>query len=56
MWVIMLTHLPLDKMAAILTDDSFADTFLLIKEFCFLSKNSLKFVPKGLNDNNPALA
>ena len=50
-----LTHLSLDKMAAILPDDIF--------KWIFLNENgripiqiSLKFVPKSLIDNKPALA
>ena len=49
-----LTHLPLDKMAAILADDNF--------KWIFLNENdripiriSLKFVPKSSIDNTPAL-
>ena len=40
-----LTHLPLDKMAAILADDNFKGIFL----------NFLKFVPKSPIDNRPSL-
>ena len=50
----LLTHLPLDKMAAILADDIF--------NWIFLNENgrisiqiSLKFVPKSPTDNKPAL-
>ena len=50
----MLTHLPLDKMAAILSDDNFKCIFLNEK-ICILIEISLKFVPKGPIDNNPAL-
>ena len=47
-----LTHLPLDKMAAILEDDIFR--CISVNEFCkfcILIKISLKFVAKGLIDN-----
>ena len=50
----MLTHLPLDKMAAILTDDIFKHIFLNEKVW-ILIKISLKFVSKGPIGNNPAL-
>ena len=54
-WVFhILTHLPLDKMAAILADDIFGRSFVNGK-FCILIKNSLKLVPKVPIDNNPAL-
>ena len=49
-----LTHLPLDKMAAILADDIFRCIFMNEK-YCILIKDSLKFVPKVPIDNNPAL-
>ena len=49
-----LTDLPLDKMAVILADDIFICIFLNEK-FRMLIKISLKFVPKGLIDNNQAL-
>ena len=49
-----LSHLPLDKMAAILADDNF--------KCIFLNENdriptwiTLKFVPKSSIDNTPAL-
>ena len=46
-----LTHLHLDKMAAIL-QTIFSDGFLWMKSFvCILMKISLKFVPKGPIDN-----
>ena len=48
------THLPLDKMAAISADDIFRCIFVNEK-FCILIKISLKIVPKGLIDNNAAL-
>ena len=47
-------HLPLDKMVAILADDIFKGSFLNEK-FCILFKISLKYVPKGPIENNPAL-
>ena len=49
-----LTHLPLDKMAALFPDDIFRCIFAKEK-FCILIKISLKFVPKGSIDNTPAL-
>ena len=49
-----LTHLPLDKIAAILADNIFKCIFLNDK-FCILIKISLKFVPRGPIYNNPAL-
>ena len=52
--LIHLTHLPMDKMAAILADDIFWCIFVNEK-ICILIKISLKFVPKGPNDNNPEL-
>ena len=48
-----LTHLPLDKMAAILADEIFRCIF--VNEFFILIKISLKSVPKGPIDNIPAL-
>ena len=49
-----LTHLPLDKMAAILADDIF--TCILVNEkFYILIKISLKFVPKIPIDGKLAL-
>ena len=51
----MLTHLPLDKMAAILADDISKCFFL--NEYVWISMNiSLKFVPKGSINNIPAMA
>ena len=44
---------PLDKMAAI-SQMVFSDAFFYEK-FCILIKISLKFVPEGPIDNNPAL-
>ena len=49
-----LTHLPLDKMAAIWADDIFNCIFLNEK-VRILIKISLKFVPKGVIDNIQAL-
>ena len=49
-----LTHLPLDKMAAILADDIFKCIFVN-ENFSILIKISLQFVPKGPINNNPAL-
>ena len=49
-----LTHLPLDKMVAILADD-ISKLIFLNEEVRTLIKISLKFVPKGLIDNNQAL-
>ena len=51
--VAVLTHLPLDKMAAILADDISKHIFLNEK-LGILIEISLKFVPKGPIDNNPA--
>ena len=47
-----LTHLPLDKMAAI-SQTIFSNAFSW--QNCILNKISLNFVPKCLIDNNPAL-
>ena len=50
----VLTHLPLDKMAAILADDSFKRIFF--NENARISiQISLKFVPNGPIDNKSAL-
>ena len=49
-----LTHLPLNKMAAHLADDTFNRIFVNEKLW-ILIKNSLKFVPKGPIDKKPAL-
>ena len=49
-----LIHLPLDKMAAI-SQRIFSDAFSWMKSFVFSLKISLKIVPKGSIDNNPAL-
>ena len=48
-----LTHLPLDKMAAV-SQTIFSDAFSWMK-FCILFKISLKFVAKDPIDKNPAL-
>ena len=53
-WSNGLTHLPLDKMAAIFADNIFRCIFVNEK-FCILVKISLQFVPKSPIDNNPAL-
>ena len=47
-------NLPLDKMAAILAEDIFKCIFLT-ENFCILIRISLKCVPQGPFDNNPAL-
>ena len=52
--VLGLTHLPLDKMAANLTDDIFKCIFINEK-FCISIRISLKFVPSGPIDNRSAL-
>ena len=49
----MLTYLPLDKMAAIL--QIFSGAFFENEKFCSLIKISMKFVPKGPIEKNPAL-
>ena len=49
----VLTHLPLDKMADILGD---IFRCIFVNEKCYiLNEISLKFVPKGPIDNNAAL-
>ena len=50
----MLTHLPLDKMAAILADDNFKCIFLNENDR-IRTKISLKFIPRSPIDNKPAL-
>ena len=50
----MLTHLPLDKIAAILADNIFKCIFLNENDR-ILIQISLKFVPRGPIDNKPAL-
>ena len=52
-WNKLFNSSPLNKMADIL-QDNFRSIFMNEK-FCILIKISLKFVPKGLIDNNPAL-
>ena len=47
----LLTHLPQDKMAPI-SQTIFSNAFSWMKKFVFFS---LKFIPKGPIDNNPAL-
>ena len=49
----LLIHLPLDKMAAILADIS--KRIFLNEKLWFFIEISLRFVPKGPIDNNPAL-
>ena len=49
-----LIHLPLDKMATILADNTFKCIFLHEKDRILIGI-ALKFVPKGLIDNNSAL-
>ena len=46
----MLTHLPLDKMAAILTDNIFKCIYLNENDR-ILIQSSLKFVPRSPIDN-----
>ena len=53
MKICLLTHLPLDKMA-ILADDTFKCIFLNENDIILL-QISLKFVPKGLIDNDSTL-
>ena len=50
----MLTHSPLDKMAAVLADDIFKCIFLNENDIIPL-QISLKFVPRSPVDNKPAL-
>ena len=49
-----LTDLPLDNVATIVADSIFGG-ISVIEKFCILIKISLKFVPKGPIDKNPAL-
>ena len=51
---ILLTHLPLDKMAAILADDNFKRIFVN-ENYRIPISFSLKFVPRSPIDNKPAL-
>ena len=53
-FVLGLTHLPLDKMATVLADDSFR-CILLNENDRILMRISLKFVPRSSIDNKPAL-
>ena len=46
----ILTHLPLDKMAAI-SQTTFSDAFFLNETLCILINISVKFVPKGPINN-----
>ena len=48
-----LTRFPLDKMDAI-SQTIFSDIFFVNEKFCILIKISLKWVPNGPIDNNPA--
>ena len=50
----MLTHLPLDKMAAIFADDIFKCIFLNEK-FCILIQISVKFIARGPIGSKSAL-
>ena len=50
----MLTHLPLDKMAAILADNNFNCIFLNENDGIPI-QIPLKYVPRSEIDNNPAL-
>ena len=49
-----LTHLPMDKMATILTEDIFQSIFMN-ETFCISIWIPLKFVPKGPINNKSAL-
>ena len=51
---VILTHLPLDKMATILADNIFKYIFVN-ENFCILIDISLKFVPKGQVSSIPPL-
>ena len=50
----LLTHLPLDKMAAIL-QTMFSDAFSWMKSFVFWLKFHWSLFPKGPTGKNPAL-
>ena len=50
---IHITHLPLDKKAAI--SQTKFQMHIFKKRFCILIQIWLKFAPKGAIDNNPAL-
>ena len=54
LWNSALTHLPLNRMAAILSDDIFK-CIILSEKSLILIKISQKFVPKVPIDNKPAL-
>ena len=51
---VMLTHLPLDKMAATFADDIFKCIFLN-KKFCILIQISVKFIARGPIGSKSAL-
>ena len=51
---VTLTHLLLGKLAAI-SQTTVSNAFFLNEKFRILIEISLKFVPKDLIDNNPAL-
>ena len=51
--ILLLIHLPLDKMAANFADDIFKCIFLNENDRISI-QNSLLLVPKGPIDNNPA--
>ena len=51
--LVLLTHLPLDKMGAILADDIFKRIFLNNNVIISI-EFSLKFIPKGSINNTPA--
>ena len=50
----VLSHLPLDKMAANSADD-ICKCIFINEKFCILIRISLKFLPRGPIDNRPAL-
>ena len=53
-WDWLLTHLPIDKMTANLSDDIFKYIFF-DEKYSISIRISLKFVPRGLIDNRPVL-
>ena len=53
--ILTLTHLPLDKMVAILAEDIFKRIFVNKNVRIFI-QISLKFVPNGPIDNKPSLS
>ena len=53
-FITLLTHLPLDKMAATLADDNFKNIFLN-ENYKIPIRFSLEFVPSSPIDNKPAL-